>query len=334
VYQVLEARLQTERGVAFALTLKWTRAAINETRRQLMLRGLLIRQVFVVVDLVLAVLVAVVAYLIIVKVFDTDASLVGDEVLAKQPGPGQVAFWQVKPRGGYQDIVANELFGEAGKRSRRSNPAPPPEPPKEEVDTLAPLILRGTTVAGPEDRFASAVIENERDRLADTYYIEDEVLPQLVLQEVQKRKVILLNKAKNQREVLRMDEENAQAHAPARGFQTPGGSQKVALNTGEIQQDLADISMNLDEWMDNVQPELYIDRSGQVAGITAQKIGRDPLARKLGLQDGDVVQTVNGIKIDSQFKVLEILNKHQDLRTWRVGILRNGKTSMMTYTLE
>jgi general secretion pathway protein C len=300
-----------------------------------MLRGLLIRQVFVIVDLALAVLVAVVAYLIIVKVFDADASLAGDEVLAKQPDPGQVAFWRVKPRADYQDIVANELFGEAGKRSRRSNLAPPPpEPPKEEVDTLAPLILRGTTVAGPGDRFASAVIENERDRLADTYYIEDEVLPQLVLQEVQKRKVILLNKAKNQREVLRMDEEDAQAHTPATGRQEPGGSQKVALNTVDIQQDLADISMNLDEWMDNVQPELYVDRSGEVAGITAQSISRDPLARKLGLQDGDVVQTVNGIKIDSQFKVLEILNKHQDLRTWRVGILRNGKTSMMTYTLE
>lgn len=80
-----------------------------------------------------------------------------------------------------------------------------------------------------------------------------------------------------------------------------------------------------------VKPELYRNADGTVGGITARGLAEVPLARQLGLEEGDVLQSVNNERIDSQQKVLEMIQKYQNAGSFSVGILRNGKQKTISY---
>ena len=106
---------------------------------------------------------------------------------------------------------------------------------------------------------------------------------------------------------------------------------RVDLDKNDFIQEL---QVNYVELVTKVKPELYRDSSGRVAGITAADISDVPLAKKLGLENGDVLQTVNNEKIDSEQKILEMVQKYQNVNSFRIGILRNGRVENITYNLK
>ena len=97
---------------------------------------------------------------------------------------------------------------------------------------------------------------------------------------------------------------------------------------------MQDLYANYADLVTNVKPELARDANGNVIGVTAPNIGQVPLAQKLGIQDNDVLQTVNNEQIDSEQKILEIVQKYQTATSFRIGIMRDGKPKVITYRLE
>jgi type II secretory pathway component PulC len=83
-----------------------------------------------------------------------------------------------------------------------------------------------------------------------------------------------------------------------------------------------------------VKPELARDESGNVIGVTADNIGQVPMARKLGLGDGDILQTVNNEQIDSEQKIYEVIQKFQNANSIRIGVMSGGKPKVITYRLN
>jgi len=59
-----------------------------------------------------------------------------------------------------------------------------------------------------------------------------------------------------------------------------------------------------------------------------------PLAKKLGLKNGDVVQQINGKAIDSLTKAGQVLQTFDGLNTFRVSVLRNGRPQMLTVDIQ
>ena len=97
---------------------------------------------------------------------------------------------------------------------------------------------------------------------------------------------------------------------------------------------MQDLMLNYQDLITKVKPELYRDASGKVMGITASNISEIGVAQKLGISDGDVLQTVNNESIDSVAKVMEMVTKYQNASSFRIGLLRNGKPTVVTYRLE
>jgi endonuclease YncB( thermonuclease family) len=77
------------------------------------------------------------------------------------------------------------------------------------------------------------------------------------------------------------------------------------------------------------QPSWYKDANGNVAGITAQNIASLPFAGVLGFQDGDVLQSINGDIIDSEEKIMQLVDKYKNATSIDVGVLRNGTKQTM-----
>lgn len=250
----------------------------------------------------------------------------------------------VGERGQYDGILASGLFGDAGRFDPNAQPPPPPEPEPaddELEDTALNLRLLGTIALASQNQFSSAFIENldQRGDMA-VYWQGDEVVDKVQLEEVLQREVILLNERNSPptRERLRMDDETEDGRimmaraAPSRQMpRRVSSGDKVTLNRQEFIQDLY---MNYAELVTKIEPRMYRDSDGKIVGIAADNISQVSLAKKLGLQDGDVLQTVNNEKIDSEQKIMEMVQKYRNSNAFRIGILRNGKPKIITYHLN
>ena len=303
-----------------------------------MVKGLLIRQVFMAVDLSLALLVAFAIYMVSAKILDTSAIAkpqTDDTAVATTP----FEVKRVKERGVYDSIVTSGMFGPAGQVGK---PATEVEGPAKEVTAPPTLKLYGTAASTPEDPLATAVIENAAAKTlvkVATYYLGQPVTDELSLIEVHPRKVVLLNKAKNERQVLAMADTfmASQPASPAPGLRDNAMRAAPAANHPTIQrQEVAQelSSTSYQDLMAQLNPRFSTDEKGNVLGITSDSMSSMPLLAKAGLQDGDTVESVNGMKIRSDQDLVEVFNKFSSEKTIRLGIVRGGAPRLLTVGLE
>jgi type II secretory pathway component PulC len=321
-----------------------------------MVSGLIIRKTFIVIDLALAALVVVVVGLVAMEM--TRVIPGPDAVLAAQGNtdePTAQPLPQVADRAAYASLRQSGLFGEAGKWDPKAIPPPAPvvpeeKPPEPDVsETTLNLRLMGTIALGSGSKFSTAFIENlDANDRGRGYFIGDQVMENVTLEEVLSREVIVLNKRFDppKRERLKMDEAEStpgatasaspKSAAPAPGSapgsaSDPSSSDRVNLKRDEIVQELY---KNYSDLVTNLKPEMARDDKGNVIGITAPNIGQVPMAQKLGLKDNDILQTVNNEQIDSEQKIIEMVQKYQTANSFRIGIMRDGKPKVITYRLD
>jgi general secretion pathway protein C len=303
-----------------------------------MLRGLWIRQGFLVVDLLLTGLLAVVALLVVFRLFSpTTAEGVAD---AGPPEVDPVAIGGVAERETYAAVVDSGMFGLAGTRSAEAPPEPEPTVQEEVTDTTLDLALYGTVAASPRDPLGTAIIENRMaasPRRIDTYYVGETIIDQRILYEIYPNYVVLLDKATGQKELLKQDENTEVVTASAAGRPAAAVAvEQEGPNQFKVRKDelVAALSQNPQELVQTLNPQPVKDNRGNVIGYTSDNVSGIDVARKIGLQDGDVVQKVNGITIDSPEKISEVAYRFRNLNTFRLSIQRNGRQQMLTLNLE
>jgi len=300
-----------------------------------MLQSLVMRQLFVMAEWVLVLLLIVGGTFFTLRMMsgspsNGEAGVLG--ALGDIAGAETYMLASVKSRGDYAPIVGSGLFGPAG---RKEAPVVKEEAPQEPVKiTELKLKLCGTAATAPKDIYASAIILDEMSNTVRSYGIGDTVVEAVTVEEIHQRKVLLFNKTTNSREELRAEdyEDDVLAAAPAAAAAAgPASSEKVTLKKAELVQELF---TNYAEIVSQLKPELYTDETGNVAGITASNIESIPIAQKLGVRDGDVLQSVNNEAIDSESKIYELINKYRNATSISVGILRNGRPVTVTYNLD
>ncbi|MBI5093189.1 MAG: hypothetical protein HZB26_12210 [Candidatus Hydrogenedentes bacterium] len=297
------------------------------------MRSLIIRQLFVLVDLALALALIAVLWLVVARVLRPEAAA---------PAPGAVEgataqpleLREVRARADYDVIANSALFGPGGQIAP---PQAPIDVPANDpvVATKLPLRLVGTAAAAPTDPVATATIENVASKTQAVYYLNDEIMAGVKLVEVQRRKVLLENNQK--RELLSMDEEPPAPAGPVVASAADAGPKlgasplKISMKKDEL---ITELSANYADILGQVSPEQHTDASGKVDGYTSKNLANVPLAKKMGLQNDDVLQQINGVTIDSPEKIVEVANKFKDNRTFQLTIQRNGKRQVITYNLE
>jgi general secretion pathway protein C len=296
-----------------------------------MLQGLVIRQAFLIVDWVLAALVLVGMAFLAMSFVEKPAA-VGIPAPPTFDGTAQSPLAEVQPRAIYDRFVTSGFMGAAGQTVAAAAPA---APAAEVTETQLKLKLKGTAATSPKDLFASAIILNEDDSTINTYTIGQQVVDGVKIEEIYPRRVILFNSNSNRREVLRSDEEDAGEPTAVAPSSAPPGSQgpgkRITVKKNELVQE---VFMNYADLVGKIKPEMYYDSNGKIAGITASDLESIPLASKLDIRNNDVLQSVNGEPIDSEAKVMELVNKYRSSNMVRIGILRDGKPVTVTYRLE
>jgi type II secretory pathway component PulC len=311
-----------------------------------MVRGLVIRQLFLVVNLALVGLILFAAVAVVLQMINPPKAVNAVTVDPGPAGDGDASIAaELRERLAYNSIVENGLFGDAGRFKEPEVEETPvvqaePEGPEEETDLS--LKLWAVTSLSPKSPFASASIEDTSQRNgSQLFHIGNSVVENVTLEEVHPRWVVLINRrdpGAPKRERLSMDEEEEGGNGAAAMANAAQGRGRTTLPSQEVEIDRNDfineLTVNYADLLTKVKPELYRDENGKVAGITAADIAEVPLAQQLGLENGDVLQTVNNEQIDSQEKILEMVQKYQDAGSFRIGIMRNGKQKIITYNFR
>lgn len=284
-------------------------------------------------------------------------ALSGDEDVAK-------ALSVIQARSAYEGVISSNLFGGAGQVNSQT---PPPveekkeEPPAAEEETALPLTLRGTSMTdGSDPLMSSAIVENKSNNSAGSFYIGEAVMENVTLETVRQREVVLLNKNTNKKELLRMEDADKQIASattaaaeekpgkPGAGPAKPGAPaasaaaaaapgkrdtpSRITLKRDEVMQQFF---VNYTDIVSKIKPQPYTDpASGKVTGFTATGLNDIPLAKTLDLRDGDVLQTINNEVVDSEAKVIELINKYQNATVFRLGIVRDNAPRVVTYRIE
>jgi general secretion pathway protein C len=73
---------------------------------------------------------------------------------------------------------------------------------------------------------------------------------------------------------------------------------------------------------------------GQQQGFRLSQIRAGGLLQQIGLQEGDVLQTVNGLNLYTPQEALQAYQQLQTESTVRINILRNNRPTTLTYELR
>jgi len=246
---------------------------------------------------------------------------------------------QVGSRTEYDVIVANRLFGDGANRMAPKQPVVDETPSDKLVEAPPELRLWGTATGFPTDPLGSAVIENAAAKTVqkiDAYFIGDRVTDRHVLVEIYPRRAILRNTAENRLEELLLREDpapTALAGAPGAGrMQRPP---KARANFAKVSRAhaLEEFTTRGADLVREASPRMHFDEDGNIDGITSDELSKIPIAQTAGLKDGDVVQAVNGVAINSEESIPEIFRRFESATTFRLSVLRNGRTQMLNIEL-
>ncbi len=308
-----------------------------------MVKGLVVRQGLTAINLLFALGIAYIVYLVVAQQFagaPADMGIDDTDHVASA-----VQLKTVGPRSDYETIINGRLFGDAGTVAAPEE-APPPLT-ETVVPTTAPVKLLATVASTPTDPLATAIIDNPTATTpskTSTYYLNQMVTDQLKLIEVHRRRVILLNTAKNQKEELQMAQLGG-ADTMAKAGPIGGRNAKVAAAGGKdddknhvtLERTAVMEELNAYDYADlmaQLNPQLVEDEKGNITGITSASLTSIPVAKQAGLKDNDVIQAVNGITIDSEQKIGEIAQKVSSQNTIRLSVLREGKPQMITIKVQ
>ncbi|HEM45590.1 MAG TPA: hypothetical protein ENO23_00930 [Alphaproteobacteria bacterium] len=199
-------------------------------------------------------------------------------------------------------------------------------------ETKLPLKLLGT-IASEDQRVASAAIEDSSTRQHEVVRVGDHLAShgQVQVERIERGRVVLLNGPK--REVLTLDEDLAMESPPApdRRAQT---SRREARRSRVARATVRDRLRELAEEDGPRGPAALFSQArilpkyenGSMVGIELTKIKEDSLYQKAGLEDGDILTSVNGVAIDNPAATAEVLRNLQSAEELNVEVRKPDGT--------
>jgi general secretion pathway protein C len=246
--------------------------------------------------------------------------------------------------GPYRDPVDSKLILEGDIFRVRQAPgaqlqkaqAVPPERPKTESGREVSLRLLGTVV--DEGGASYAIIENPGVRSQDVYRVGDSIGDARV-ERIMQNRVVVLNGGVSQTLELALTGGHpvagnvvASAPAPVPTSASSGAVLRATSPTERLINARASVA-NQNKALEFLQRmKLSPHRTnGEVDGLAISGLAGSPLAQLSGLQDGDVVQRINGHPVPGLAKAVQVLKKARSLGSARVDLKRGQEGKSLTF---
>lgn len=258
---------------------------------------------------------------------------------------------QKAPLTHYEVINKRNIFNatppaEAPAPPQASEPPPPlPEPPA----TPLPFKLVGTVAGAHAPRFA--ILETTAHPAGQAVYQVGDMVQQVVIVDI-RSDCVVLERGEGRRESLCFQTDSGTTPLQQSAVPPPAVRQRAATpaprpgdagSTGIVRVDPGTWRVSRDLILENfanvgslssqatVTPYFV---QGQQQGFRLSHIRAAGLLQQIGLQEGDVLQTVNGLNLYTPQEALQAYQQLQTESTVRINILRNNRPATLTYELR
>ncbi len=248
-------------------------------------------------------------------------------------------------------IYEDDLFGtyvkEIPQLKQMETSIPFPPPPAQQTITIPALVepefldplnitLKGIIVVSSNDSKNRAMIQDSKTMQEGTYKVGD-LIQDAQLIRIFKNKVIFL-RLNGQQEVLYLREQDAKIDPVYNtAHEWNDVVKKTALNKYLINpQAFVEQVRNLTECIDLLNATTAYQQ-GKSIGLRIGNISKSPLGGFMGLQNGDIILSINGIPTQTTEERLAIYKNVTSLKignTINVQLMRKSKEITIVYTLE
>ena len=250
---------------------------------------------------------------------------------------------KIKPYGEYASLRSSTLFGALSS----SSVAPKKVIEEKLPETTLELELLGTVAQSGSDP-GFAIIRDKKKRTEDTYTVGDFIVSDAKVEEIRAREVVISRAGK--RETLLMTFSDKRPSRPldfGRGpFTSPRPRASSARGSGEAirvvndnlryinrQELMQEANQNLGSLLSQFRtsPNIVDNKS---SGIRVDTIGSDPISTRAGIKTGDIVKSVNGVRVNSLNGIIEQAERFRNAPEIRVVIERNGRHRTLVYKIR
>lgn len=203
--------------------------------------------------------------------------------------------------------------------------------------------LVATVVTSDDTRSVAVFAGAGKDGATEAFYVGDK-LDAAVIRRILWRRVLIDNAGKCEFFTMEAEDPNAAlASAAPVSPVSPEGDDKgefqlAAKKLGESEYEIprGDIDNVLSN-LSSVATQARIVPSfqnGKPNGFKLFSIRPGSLYSKIGIQNGDVIQKINGYEMNDPAKAFDIYSKLKDSSSITVDLIRRGKTQTMTYNIR
>jgi general secretion pathway protein C len=247
----------------------------------------------------------------------------------------------IPPLTSFKSILQRNIFNaQVGDLNDFGGKPATSEPTAVAQSSSTRLTLLGTVTGEPK---ALAIIQADRE--SGTYVIGASLPGGAKLVEVQRNQVVI-EASNGHRETLKIDQESTSAPTADRqsksrtrsiGKQaepTSSGVREIGENRWMIPAEEADRARNnINDLMRQARVEPNIV-DGQTDGFVVRMIRPGSLFSMLGLQVGDVLRDINGVKLDTPEKALQVFQQLREARQISIALERQGAPQTFSYEIN
>lgn len=198
------------------------------------------------------------------------------------------------------------------------------------------IKLIGTVAGEPENSFA--VIENLATKEQHLYRLEDPVAEDGKLVKINRNEVAILREGGLEETFQVIFEEASPAPQAAARSQAPEPPQPAAPSgqTGFVldKQEVAGALENLPQLLTKARVVPHLTPEGKNEGFRIVSIQPDSFYQKIGLQNGDVIQQINGIEIKDPETFMRVFNQLKNETSISLDLVRNNKKESFSYEIR
>ena len=204
------------------------------------------------------------------------------------------------------------------------------------------VTLVATIVSSDETR-SVAVFVNPAKKQPGAYRLTEKLLDKAEIIKIDWRRVLINNQGRC--EMLSLEEPSKKKPKSSSPVASKASTKAPKVKIGDNVKKLSDTEYEIpkDE-IENVLGNLNVIatqarivpsfRNGKANGFKLFSIRPGSLYSKIGIQNGDVIQKINGYEINSPDKALEIYGKLKEASSITVDLVRRGRTKTMSYGIR
>lgn len=192
------------------------------------------------------------------------------------------------------------------------------------------LVLLGTVAGNP--LLSRAVIQDGTSKIAQLYKI-GEIVAGARVQSIENDIVILLHNGQSKILRLQMGRNDSQSQTEVSRSQTGTDVAQAARSATRVADVPPQQTGPVETILSNAVIEPY-SVSGKTEGLKVSGLENLPMAKQIGLKNGDIVREVNGHQLTDKRKAYQVLKKARTQPSVSVELQREGETKELSFALR